>query len=207
MLVARSTCPLSVAIALVVAVGVPLGGCGSTDRVVTTQRPTSSPERSTYVARGERTGPPIGTRSGPKWTGALVDRCRSVEPLIREAAVRHAVDVGLIAGLIRVESSFRPGVTSRAGAVGLMQVMPRNGDKLDCGDLTEPRANIDCGLRVLKRFLSYYNNDLIYALSGYNAGFRRPNEARKKGVMPSNHRYVEKVLSARAAYLRRGCGT
>ncbi len=137
----------------------------------------------------------------------MVTRCRELEPLIQEAAVRHAVDVGLIAGLIRVESSFRPTVRSPSGAVGLMQVMPSNGDKLECGDLTEARANIDCGLRVLKRFLAYYDNDLIYALSGYNAGFRRPNEARDKGEMPSNHKYVEKVLSARATYLRRGCGS
>ena len=169
--------------------------------------PKAPEARTTYTARGAQTGPATAARSGPAWTGAVVTRCRGVEPLMREAAVRHTVDIGLIAGLIRVESSFRAAVTSRAGAVGLMQVMPRNAERLECGELTDPRSNIDCGLRVLKRFLKYYDNDLIYALSGYNAGFRRPNEARERGEMPSNHRYVEKVLSARAAYLRRGCGT
>ena len=124
---------------------------------------------------------------------------------MREAANRHNVDLGLIAGIIRVESTYRPGVTSRAGAIGLMQVMPSNGRNLNCGDLRNPERNLSCGVRVLKGFLRKYDNDLVYALSGYNAGYRTPNRARKNGTLPSNFSYVERVLAARSAYLRRGC--
>ncbi len=137
----------------------------------------------------------------------MADRCETVLPVLDDAASEHGIDRGLLVGIVRVESSFRSGVVSRAGAVGLMQVMPRNGRNLSCGDLTDPVSNVACGIRVLRGFLKYYDNDLILALSGYNAGFARPNKARKEGRLPSNHRYVEKVLAARADYLRRGCGS
>ena len=126
---------------------------------------------------------------------------------MREASKRHRVDLGLIAGIIRVESTYRPTVTSHAGAIGLMQVMPSNGRNLKCGDLKNPSKNVECGVQVLKGFLRKYDNDLVYALSGYNAGYRTPNKARREGTLPSNFRYVEKVLAARSAYLRKGCAT
>ena len=150
-------------------------------------------------------GPEVAASAAPAWTGALVERCRQVEPLIRAAAAEHGIDVGLIAGVIRVESSFRPAVVSHAGAVGLMQVMPRNAERLGCGDLDDPEANIHCGVTVLKRFLKYYDQQIIYALSGYHSGYRRPNEARAAGRLPSDYSYVEKVLAARTSYLRAGC--
>lgn len=151
-------------------------------------------------------GPSVSARKPLSWGGSVKERCLAVEPAIREAAARHGLDVGLIAGVIRVESTFRPDVRSGAGAVGLMQVMPANGRNLRCGSLTEPRPNIDCGVRVLKRFLEYYRGDLVYALSAYNAGWSRPNTARAGSTTPTNFGYVENVLAARTAYLRDGCG-
>src|SRR5690606_20238735 len=93
----------------------------------------------------------VNLPSAEVWRGAMGERCRAVEPLIRTAAAKHGVDVGLIAGVIRVESSFNPKVRSSAGAMGLMQVMPATAKALGCDDLYDPAANIDCGTRVLKR--------------------------------------------------------
>ena len=141
------------------------------------------------------------------WTGAAVARCEEFVPLLGEAARQHAVDHALLVGIVKVESTFRPRAVSPVGALGLMQVMPRNGKNLACGDLREPEANIDCGVRVLKGFLRYYKDDIVYALSGYNAGFSQPNLARRQARLPKNKSYVEKVLAARASYLRYGCGS
>ncbi|MGM0577453.1 MAG: lytic transglycosylase domain-containing protein [Myxococcota bacterium] len=179
-----------------------LVACGGTSA----DRRTAEDTRRRQAANERDEGPVVRAGSAPSWGGTVIERCRRVEPLMREAAVRHGVDVGLIAGIIRVESTFRPRVRSHAGAVGLMQVIPSNARRLDCGPLTDPRANIECGLTVLKRFLKHYDHDLVLGLSAYNSGFRRPNQAREASTTPSNLRYVEKVLGARARYLRTGCG-
>ena len=157
--------------------------------------------------RGGQQGRFASSPTSKPWVRARARRCEEMLPLLEEAAGDHGIDSGLLVGIVDVESSFRPAVVSSAGAVGLMQVMPSNGRNLSCGDLSEPVSNIACGIRVLKGFLRYYDGDLIFALSGYNAGFARPNRARREGRLPSNHGYVEKVLAARASYLRRGCGT
>jgi soluble lytic murein transglycosylase-like protein len=177
---------------LVIAAYLALPACGST---------------ATGASDAVRDSPPptVSHRSAPSFEGSVADRCRALEPLMREAAVRRGVDVGLIAGIVRVESTFRPAVESRAGAIGLMQVMPSNAARLGCGDLREPRANLECGLQVLSRFLEYYDHDVVLALSGYNSGHRRPNAARRDQTTPENLAYVEKVLAARTAYLRDGC--
>lgn len=137
----------------------------------------------------------------------MAHRCEKYVPLLNDAAKKHRVDRALLVGIVRVESSFRPKAVSPVGAQGLMQVMPYNGRKMECGDLTDPKLNIACGVRVLKGFLRYYKGDIVYALSGYNAGFAQPNNARREGRLPKNRSYVEKVLGARATYLRHGCGS
>ncbi len=133
-------------------------------------------------------------------------RCLEVEPVMRVAAMEHQVDIGLIAGIIHVESKFRADAVSRSGARGLMQVMPSVGRRLRCGDLFEPQSNIACGLTVLKRFMARYDEELVYGLSAYNAGYRIPNKAREAGELPDNISYIDKVLESRSSYLRHGCG-
>ncbi len=205
----RGSSPVAVA-ALLVATSAALVACGGSTparRVAPSAKAAATrPAPRAAPARKPRAEGEVNLSKAEVWRGALGERCRAIEPLIRTAAARHGIDVGLIAGVIRVESSFRPKVRSSAGALGLMQVMPSTARALKCDDLFDPESNIDCGTRVLKRFIAYYDNHLIYGLSGYNAGHRRPNEARSRAGLPTNFRYVERVLSARASYLRHGCG-
>lgn len=148
----------------------------------------------------------VKTPHGPGWSASIYERCREVEGHMRAAAMTHGIDVGLIAGVIRVESGFSPDATSSAGARGLMQVMPSTARRHKCDDLGDPEDNIECGTRVLKAFLQRFEGNLIYGLSGYNSGIRRPKRAMKRSTLPTNIRYVEKVLAARSHYLRYGCG-
>ena len=161
---------------------------------------SSSPDGGAPVTIGD-----VSLQSVPPWSATLRDRCRRFEPLVEAAAKRHDVDAGLLAGIIRVESSFRSNARSRVGALGLMQVMPKTGSGMKCDDLLNPADNIECGIRVLKGFLKRFDGNLIYALSGYNAGNRMPRRAWRNSSLPKNFKYVEKVLRARAAYLRHGC--
>ena len=158
------------------------------------------------ISYGKKAGSSVKVRKAAVWSSSITKRCERVQSLINQAAKRHDLDRGLIAGIIRVESAFNPTARSHVGARGLMQVMPANGRALKCGNLNNPSANIECGAKVLKGFLKYYKDNVIYALSGYNAGFRMPNKARKAKGLPKNYWYVERVLSARTAFLRDGCG-
>jgi soluble lytic murein transglycosylase-like protein len=161
----------------------------------------SKPERHTRRAEALR------VKSGRLhlWSAAMSERCRTLEPLVKRLSQASRMDVGLVMGIIRTESGFQSQALSRVGAQGLMQVMESTANGLGCRAVMTPEGNIRCGLRVLVGFLRYYRYNLIYALSGYNAGFRMPNAARKLSRLPANIRYVERVLSARAQYLRYGC--
>jgi soluble lytic murein transglycosylase-like protein len=126
-------------------------------------------------------------------------------PLIKKTARRHRLDISLVAAVAHVESGYRIDVTSRAGARGLMQVMPGTARHFRCGDLWNAADNLECGARVLKRYLAKYRGNMTYGLSAYNAGFRIPNRAFKKRRLPKNFKYVAKVLKVRTRLLRRGC--
>ena len=87
----------------------------------------------------------------------------------------------LVAALIRQESTFNPRVRSRAGARGLMQIIPATGRQLArqerrkyaTRDLYNPEINIRYGTRYLKDVLARFNGRVDYALAGYNAGPHR----------------------------------
>ena len=188
--------PLPVLAALIVGALTPAAGCG--------------PLRSRTGLGGDLGQPdpepryrPSGRLSGSR---RLADRCEALLPLIRRTAAHYDVDAGLVVGIVRVESGFNPAARSRVGATGLMQVMPATGRGHRCGALSDPSANLECGVRVLKSFLSHYDGDLTYGLSAYNAGYKIPTRARKARRLPRNFHYVEKVLRARARFLRSGCG-
>lgn len=132
--------------------------------------------------------------------------CEKAWEVARIVGTESGIDPGVLFGIMRVESAFCVNVISRAGAVGLTQVMPRSANWLGCQDLLDPLENARCGAKILGRFLKYFNNDMILGLSAYNAGYGMPRRALKKSGVPANFKYSENVLRARAKFLRWGCG-
>jgi soluble lytic murein transglycosylase len=120
---------------------------------------------------------------------------------IQEAARKYNVAVGLIKAMIRVESSFNHRAVSRAGAKGLMQVMPDNFAELGIRDPFDPYQNIMGGVRYLRKMLNQYNGDLQLALAAYNAG---PNAVDQYGrrIPPYAETvdYVRKVMKYYIVY-------
>ncbi len=98
--------------------------------------------------------------------------------LIEGEAARHGLDPYLLAGLIRQESAFRDKVVSRAGAHGLMQLMPATARQVarkldvewDAGLLSIADANLVLGTAHLASLLEQYGGAVIPALAAYNAG-------------------------------------
>lgn len=141
---------------------------------------------------------------------------------IAENAARRDVPATLVLAVIREESRFNPTATSRAGAVGLMQLMPATGSwlasKIDvdshCDDnLRLPGFSIAAGTWYLRYLLDRYEGSTVAALAAYNAGHarlkswaarfdpaRRPIAAIEMIGIRETRAYVKRVLDAMAAY-------
>mgnify|MGYP000061817313 CR=1 FL=1 len=92
------------------------------------------------------------------------------DDIIEEASATYNVPFAFIKGVIRVESSFNPFAVSRAGAQGLMQLMPRTAKGLNVTDPFDPRQNIFGGTKLLRLLIDQYDGDINLVLSAYNAG-------------------------------------
>lgn len=114
--------------------------------------------------------------------------------LITEASEKHGVSFSLLKALIKIESDFNPTAVSRAGAMGLMQIMPDNIEIFKIKDPFDPWENIMGGTRYLKQLLKRFDGKLPLALAAYNAG---PNMVERYKQIPpfkETEDYVEKVM-------------
>jgi membrane-bound lytic murein transglycosylase F len=108
-------------------------------------------------------------------------------PFIKAAAKKHGFDWRLIAAQIYQESHLNPRAKSRAGARGLMQLLPRTADSLDVNDLYNPVENINGGVGYLKKLYDRFDqaddsNRLLIALAAYNVGQGHIQDARNLAV-------------------------
>ena len=114
---------------------------------------------------------------------------------IAEVANQYDVPEALLHAVISIESVYDPDATSRAGAVGLMQLMPATARRYGVYNRRNPAANLNGGTRYLKDLLIRFDNDIELALAGYNAG---ENAVEKYGnqIPPydETQEYVRKVL-------------
>lgn len=92
-----------------------------------------------------------------------------IESSIHDAAAFYCVDPALIRSVIQAESNFNPWAVSRAGAMGLMQLMPQTAWRLGVSNPFNPRQNVFAGTLYLKELLEEYKDSNL-ALAAYNAG-------------------------------------
>lgn len=102
----------------------------------------------------------------------------------RAAAAVTDFDWRLLAAQAYHESRFLPDKTSWAGAVGLMQLMPRTAEMLGVKNLYDPAQNILGGARYLRKLYGMYgdvdgDDRLRLALAAYNCGIGHVADARK----------------------------
>jgi soluble lytic murein transglycosylase-like protein len=126
-------------------------------------------------------------------------------PLIAEAARRHQLPDSLLHAVITAESAYDPEAISRAGAMGLMQLMPETARRYGVINRKDPRANVYGGTRYLKDLLALFNNDVQLALAAYNAGENAVIRHGKK-IPPYNEtrNYVRQVLHYYKQYREKG---
>ncbi len=112
---------------------------------------------------------------------------------IRAAADQFGVEEAIVRAIMHAESAYNPNALSRAGAQGLMQLMPATAARFGVANAFDPGQNIRGGVQYLAWLLKRYNNDLTLAAAGYNAGEGAVD--RHKGVPPysETQRYVVRV--------------
>ena len=127
-------------------------------------------------------------------------RMHDYDDIIREASRSHGVHFGLIKAMIHAESNFNPAAISRAGAMGLMQIMPANLNEFGVSDPFNPRDNVMGGTRYLKSLMTKYNSDLTLSLAAYNAGPGAVDKYKTIPPYPETEKYIEKVLRLYSQY-------
>ena len=103
-------------------------------------------------------------------TAVFAQNMKKFSPTVNYAAERYNLPKPLLHAVITAESSYDPSAVSRAGAVGLMQLMPETAKRYGVKDRLNPYENIHGGSRYLRDLLVMFNNDLSLALAAYNAG-------------------------------------
>ncbi len=138
---------------------------------------------------------------------------------VAKAAKTHRVEPAWVFGVMRRESGYMSDVRSSAGAMGLMQLMPRTAKyvaelqgKPDWeGDLTDVSTNIDFGTFYLRHVRDKFDDRLVLATASYNAGPHRvqkwlPDKPMDADVwidsipFTETRRYVRAVLAYMAIY-------
>jgi soluble lytic murein transglycosylase-like protein len=115
--------------------------------------------------------------------------------MIDTAARRENVDPLLVREVARQESGFRPCAVSPKGAEGLMQLMPATQIQLQVQNPFSAQESLEAGSKLLKQLLDRYHGDLPQALSAYNAGPNRVDEAGGVPKIPETQNYVSTILN------------
>lgn len=124
---------------------------------------------------------------------SAVPALNDYDELILGASLRYGVPAELIKAVVLAESGMNPKAVSKAGAQGLMQLMPATADELAVEDPFDPADNIDGGTRYLAQQIKTFGSYRL-AVAAYNAG---PHNVKKHhGVPPfeETQRYVPRVL-------------
>lgn len=114
--------------------------------------------------------------------------------MLDKAGREHNVDVDLLASVVKAESGGNTHAVSRAGAKGLMQLMPATANDLGVQDSFKASENVRGGSEYLDQLLTRYHDNMSLALAAYNAGPAAVD--RYHGVPPyhETRAYVARVI-------------
>jgi N-acetylmuramoyl-L-alanine amidase len=139
---------------------------------------------------------PSPAASVPASMAALMLRREEVRRVIVEEARRYDVPEALALAVAWQESGWRQDVVSRAGAIGVMQILPATGEwvgEVMLGsriDLRDTRQNVRAGVRLLAHYLARYRGDVDLVLAAYYQG---QTAADRHGVYPVSRPYVASI--------------
>jgi len=127
-------------------------------------------------------------------------RIATIVPVIKRYASQYNVSPDLVKAIARVESCFDKDAISRAGAQGLMQLMPGTAKIYGVRNPFDIDQNIRAGVKYFADLKADFNSDLRLSLAAYNAG---PGAVNKYGGIPpyaETQKYVSLVIEKYKAY-------
>lgn len=163
---------------------------------VKAQIPSVTPESTPVVDETEEqdTTPSAETLSSVPNTGVL-ECSDELNQYFQQAADAYGLDVKFLKCIAYAESNFRSDATSRSGAMGIMQLMPKTAEGLGVRDAYDPQQNIMGGAKYISIQLERFDGNMEYALAAYNAG---PNRVKEYGGIPpfeETQNYVKKIMN------------
>jgi soluble lytic murein transglycosylase-like protein len=153
--------------------------------------PASAPaQAAAFQAPGARSEAPAPYALSP--TPSLTPA--EMHQLLARAGTLHNIDADLLASVVHAESNGNVRAVSRAGAQGLMQLMPATASELGVQNSFAPEENIGGGTAYLDAMLTRYHDDIALALAAYNAGPAAVD--RYHGIPPyvETRAYVARVI-------------
>lgn len=123
------------------------------------------------------------------------------DALIVSTALKYDLEPALIKAVVHVESAFDRYALSKAGAMGLMQLMPATAAVYQLEqDHFNPNRNVEAGVQHIKDLMERYDSDIRLSLAAYNAGAGAVSKY--QGVPPyaETQDYIEKVLKLYQQY-------
>ena len=129
---------------------------------------------------------------------------RELEQAVIRAAQQHHVQPALLLAVMKAESSFNPIAVSKAGAVGLMQLIPETAIRHGVRNLYDANDNITGGAKHLRYLLDRFHGNIRFALAAYNAGERNVDRYGQIPPYKETQDYVKKVLVYYRSYKKDG---
>ena len=127
-----------------------------------------------------------------------------LEQAVSRAAQQHHVQPALLLAVMKAESSFNPTAVSKAGAVGLMQLIPETAIRHGVRNLYDANENITGGAKHLRYLLDRFHGNIRLALAAYNAGERKVDRYGQIPPYKETQDYVKRVLVYYRSYKKDG---
>lgn len=160
------------------------------DEGIPKEKPSSHERRGKHRS-GKR------SQDQPLETGAL-----PYSDVVNKYIAGASFDANFVLAIMKQESHFRPNAVSKAGAVGLMQMIPPTADRIakelseerfNMKMLTVPAVSIKFGVQYLKDLSEMFGDEKIYMLASYNAGEDAVTRWKSSSTVKALDEFVEEI--------------
>lgn len=120
----------------------------------------------------------------------------ALERIVTANAKANGLRLELVRAMIDAESHGDPSAVSRAGAQGLMQLMPDTATTYGVANAFDPEENVGGGCRYMHDLLARYHRNVSLALAAYNAGPGLVDRTHRIPDFAETKAYVAKITAA-----------